>query len=458
MPVDDPRIVQDLEVNDWDRLPYWHKHYPEPLTTVPLPRELPTMPTPATAVLAGTAGTEQSTLELAGLARLLFLSAGVVRVGERRGRPYYFRAAGSAGARFPLEVYVAVPDGTAETALPAGVHWYDPAEHALVQVGPPPAGSAPALVVTGVPWRTGWRYRERGFRHIYWDAGTLLAQQLALAESAGLAPRLYSRFPDGELSGLVGADGVHEFPVAVLVLGAVQPELVATGPAAAGQLDGAPLEFPLVTSTQHAGDLAGWGSAWPAGEPVDTGSLDTAETLDALVLRRGSQRRMDPAGSVPLALLRDSLTVALRGIDLPHWVVVHAVDGLEPGLYRWPELDRPVRPGLLRDEAWRVCMEQGLARDAAFVVLAAVAVAGLSDREYREAQLAAGIVEGRLHLLAYAAGASATGMTFYDSELAGFLGESLDGLLFTCVGVPEYSSVAGGPPGAPAFVRQVAPR
>ena len=39
--------------------------------------------------------------------------------------------------------------------------------------------------MTGVPWRTGWRYRERGYRHIYWDAGTMLGQLLAVADSAG---------------------------------------------------------------------------------------------------------------------------------------------------------------------------------------------------------------------------------------------------------------------------------
>jgi hypothetical protein len=43
---------------------------------------------------------------------------------------------------------------------------------------------APAVVITGVPWRTGWRYRERGYRHVYWDAGTMLAQLLAAAGSA----------------------------------------------------------------------------------------------------------------------------------------------------------------------------------------------------------------------------------------------------------------------------------
>ena len=51
-----------------------------------------------------------------------------------------------------------------------------------------------------------------------------------------------------------------------------------------------------------------------------------------------------------------------------------------------------------------------------------------------------------------------TGMTFLDSEIHELLGEPLDGLLFTCVGVPEYASAAGGPPGAPTEVRTVTPR
>ncbi|MEN3305906.1 MAG: hypothetical protein V7603_2108, partial [Micromonosporaceae bacterium] len=74
--------------------------------------------------------------------------------------------------------------------------------------------------------------------------------------------------------------------------------------------------------------------------------------------------------------------------------------------------------------------------------------------------LAAGLVEGRLHLAAYALGASASGMTFLDSEVPALLGEpdGLAALLFTCVGVPAYASRRGGGPGAPAAVRTVTPR
>ena len=135
--VDDPRIVQDLEPNDMSRLPWFVKRYAERLPVTPLPRELPGTTEPAVAVLAGTAEVRRAPLDLPNLSRLLYLSAGVVRVMERDYGIHPFRAAGSAGGRFPLELYVAVPPGG---ALPAGVHWYDPLEHALVRVGPPPAG------------------------------------------------------------------------------------------------------------------------------------------------------------------------------------------------------------------------------------------------------------------------------------------------------------------------------
>lgn len=453
-PVDDPRVLQDLEVDDLARFPWFFKRYVQPLPRVPLPRDLPPTTAPAVAVLAGTADVAHTGLDLPHLSRLFHLSAGVVRTMVRPYATWLFRAAGSAGGRFPLELYVAVPDGM---PVPAGVHWYDPHDHALVQVGPPPRGGAPALVVTGVPWRTGWRYRERGYRHVYWDAGTMLAQLLAVADSAGLTARLHSRFPDAAVAALVGADGVHEWPVAVVALGDGAPALDATGSAAAGDVDAAPVEFPLVTTAQRAGEHDTIGPPWDRGAPVDV-PVQGADPVEAVVLARGSQRRMDPTRGLPESLLRTSLRAALRGVALPHFVVVHDVEGLAPGVYRWPDLSAPARPGAMRDELYRVCLEQGLARDAAFVVIAATDVGALDDREYREAQLAAGLVEGRLHLLAYSLGASASGMTFIDSEVPALLGEPLDALLFTCVGVPEYASAAGGLPGAPTAVRKVAER
>ena len=453
-PVGDPWVLQDLQVNDLARLPWFFKRYPQPLPRLLLPRELPETAAPAISVLAGTARVAPAELTLPHLSRLLYLSAGVVRTMELPSRIQPFRAAGSAGGRFPLELYVAVPDGG---PLPPGVHWYDPLEHALVRVGPAPHGGAPAVVVTGVPWRTGWRYRERGWRHVYWVAGTMLAQLLALADSAGLAAALYTHFPDVVVAALTGADRVHESPVAVVALGEGAPALDPAGPAAAGQLDAAPVEFPLVTAAQRAGEGDRLGPPWERGAPVSVPAAASPPT-EAVIAARGSQRRMDGTRGLPQALLRTCMSVAVRDVGVPHWIVAHDVEGLAAGLYRWPDLQAPVRTGALRDELHRICLRQALARDAAFVTIAAVGIGRLDDREYREAQLAAGLAEGRLHLAAYALGASASGMTFIDSEVPLLLGEPLDALLFTCVGVPDYTSAAAGPPGAPARVRRVTGR
>ncbi|HEU4355659.1 MAG TPA: hypothetical protein VFT27_08735 [Actinomycetota bacterium] len=452
-PVDDPRVVRDFVPNDIERLPWFFKRYDGSLPLVDLPRELPATTAPAVSVLAGTATVPPRTLDLEQLSRLLHLSAGIVRTTVRPYGTWLFRAAGSAGGRFPLELYVAVPEGT---ALPGGVHWYHPEEHALVRIGPPPSGGAPTVVVTGVPWRTGWRYRERGYRHIYWDAGTMLSQLLALGDSAGLAPRLFSRFPDASVAELVGADRLHEWPVAIVALGGEGPAIGATGSAVAGAVDAAPVEFPLATQAQRAGDLALLGAPRDRGAPVDV--VGRGGPVEDVIRARGSIRLLDRGRGVTEDLLRTSMSAAMRGIDVPHFVAVHDAGDIAPGLYRWPDLSAPRRGGDLRDEMHRVAMDQGLAHDAAFVVIGSADVGTLDDRGYREAQLSAGIVEGRLHLLAYALGAAASGMTFVDAAIPALLGEPLDGLLLTCVGVPEYRSARAGLPGNPTAVATITPR
>jgi SagB-type dehydrogenase family enzyme len=407
---------------------------------------------PATAVLAGVPQPARP-LDAAQLGRVLFLGAGVVRTASRNGINHLFRASGSAGARFPLEVYASTR-GVA--GVPDGVHWYDAARHALVQVGPAATGDVTTLVVTGVPWRTGWRYAERGFRHMYWDGGTLLAQLSAAVASTGREPRLRTLFPDAALRDLVGADGVHEHPLALLSLGDGAPAVGATGPAAHGELP--PVEFPLCTGAQRAGERSAFGPPWPTGAPL--ADVPPSPSLDEVIRRRGSQRRMDRSRTVPRSLLEFPMTAALRGIDVPHWVAVHGVDGVDPGLYRWPDLGTPLRAGDLRGTLEYVSLDQTLAAEACYVAIAATSLAALDDRTYRDAQLAAGLVEGRLHLAAYALGIGASGMTFLDSAIPELLGEPDDvgGLLFTCVGVPEYQSRAGGGPGAPVAVRMVTPR
>ena len=177
------------------------------------------------AVLAGTARAAVRVSTSQGLARLLYLSSGVTRRTTRPdGGVVLFRAAGSAGGRFPLELYVAVParrrgsrassracTGTTRRTTPSS------SSARPRRATPSPSSSrecrgAPAGATASAASATSTGTRARCSPRL-----------LALADSAGLTARLFTTFPDAEVAALVGADRVHEFPVALVALGPRRP-------------------------------------------------------------------------------------------------------------------------------------------------------------------------------------------------------------------------------------------
>jgi hypothetical protein len=73
----------------------------------------------------------------------------------------------------------------------------------------------------------------------------------------------------------------------------------------------------------------------------------------------------------------------------------------------------------------------------------------LGARGYRAAQLEAGVVSGRLALCAFALGAGATGLTFYDGLVSSHFRTEASPLLATAVGIPAGGPVPSGSPGRP---------
>jgi SagB-type dehydrogenase family enzyme len=143
---------------------------------------------------------------------------GIVRTQERRdygGGTIHWRAYSSAGALFPVEAYVASADG---------LYSFDPLTPGLVRIGDDVrerlgVDAREVVVLTGIHARTGWKYMERGYRHVWWDAGTMLANLLALAAAEGLEPRLHTAFVDADVNAALGVDGEHEYALALLALG-----------------------------------------------------------------------------------------------------------------------------------------------------------------------------------------------------------------------------------------------
>ena len=158
---------------DWAKKPHAFKEYVG-LEALALPTDVPPSRVAAVEALARTPAEERRATTLADLARLLRFGAGVVR--SRDG--YHFRTYSSAGALYPIELYLACGD---LPGLPAGLYHFHPGELALRQLRAPDvraslaaaaddprlAEAGAVVVLTGILSRTAWKYEARGYRHMF---------------------------------------------------------------------------------------------------------------------------------------------------------------------------------------------------------------------------------------------------------------------------------------------------
>src|SRR5215472_13440481 len=251
---------------DWANEPRPFKIYPD-LPPIALPRDFPAATLDTLAALSG-GMTSSDPLDLARLAAVLFLSAGVTRtVRYPGGGERYLRAAASTGALYQTEVYVvagAVGD------LAAGVYHFCPGDFALrrlregdfrgalaLAAADEPMAERPAiLVVTAIYWRNAWKYQARAYRHLFWDSGTMLANLLASATALGLEARVVTGFVDLEVNALLGLDVEKEAALELIPLGSADrpappPPVISPLHATIVPLSSSEVEYPLIVEA-HA--------------------------------------------------------------------------------------------------------------------------------------------------------------------------------------------------------------
>lgn len=151
---------------------------------------------------------------LAELGQLLWAAQG-------RTGPDGFRTAPSAGALFPLEVFVVT--GRVAGVAP-GIYRYDPSGHALERRGsadPRPELASAAIdqpwvgqgsvliVLTGVTERTAAKYGERAFRYVCLEAGHAAQNILLEAAALGLPTGLVGAFEDERVLSLLDLGSEH---------------------------------------------------------------------------------------------------------------------------------------------------------------------------------------------------------------------------------------------------------
>jgi SagB-type dehydrogenase family enzyme len=482
----DPRQLRSFQRDVLANAPLTFKEYGG-LPTIQLELARPSADAPPAVAVLTQLRDANAELTAERLARILAFSAGITRVidrGPHAGRKRYMRAASSAHS-YP-DVYVVT--GPLE-GVTAGVYYFHGLHLTLTRLREGDfravlaAATADAsiarrpasVVIVGVPWRAAWHYGERALRHVYWDTGGLLANMVAVASADGVPARVALAFVDAEVARLVGADRAQQFPVAVAAFGIESAAVSASPPVPTLTIadppltTGTPTLFPLVRDAHAAGDLetadavtkwrgarTGAGTRAPAIDVATPSGHD--RTLEEVILWRGSARRMrlEP---LPRVALEWPLRVATRPAPgdwlddttalLDHIAVVHAIEGLDAGVYRLGASGLElVRRGDFRQEARHVSLDQAQGGDAAYTTFHFADLdritRALGARGYRAAQVEGGYVLEMLHLAAYALGVGATGLTFFDEAAASLCGMTSALMTEVAVGKPAYRAKRGG--------------
>jgi len=406
-------------------------------------------------------------ISLAALSGILQLTNGVTSALElslpsTEPETLRLRAAPSAGGLYPTDLYLLAGP---EAPIPEGVHYYDPQAHSLRHLrSRDPRGVVGestrceslfgscqlSLAMTGVFERSAWRYGDRGYRRVLLDTGHVLGNLCAAAHIAGARAIPVAGFSDAFLAEVLGIGAGEEGPLVLVALsdGEQLPRRqrsLRSGSRRVGRPEGslqsalhrssslAPGQFDAPCYEQSPGQEQSW-RIDPERVIVSSEGVDwpSDRRLSRTILQRRSTRRYTAEG-ISFAQLSSLLAEAAEAPGLfaeqllRSWVVVHAVEGLEPGIYELQgESLVEQRRGELRESMRDLCLGQELAQDCAALVIQSAdlptAVSHYGNRAYRYLHLDAGHIGQRLNLAAVEAGLGASGVGgFLDDELTEML-------------------------------------
>jgi len=162
-------------------------------------------------------------LTLAEVSQLLWAAQGITN--DRGGR-----TAPSAGALYPLEIYLLAGE-VAE--LPAGVYHFSPDKHALSLVVErdqrqalyeaarsqnPVKDAAAVIIITAIYERTTVKYGERGIQYVHMEVGTTAQNIYLQAESLGLGTVFIGSFQDDQVRNVIHLTE-NEVPLGIMPVG-----------------------------------------------------------------------------------------------------------------------------------------------------------------------------------------------------------------------------------------------
>ncbi|PKN78432.1 MAG: hypothetical protein CVU48_08425 [Candidatus Cloacimonetes bacterium HGW-Cloacimonetes-1] len=138
----------------------------------------------------------------------------------------------SAGARHPFETYLLIRN---VKGIKPGLYYYHPIKHCLILQSelesiedkisegcfrqPMVNDAAVVFIWTAVPYRTSWRYGQRGYRYLYLDAGHVGQNLHLAAEAVNGGACMIGAYLDEMMDECIGVDGNFEFVIYIATVG-----------------------------------------------------------------------------------------------------------------------------------------------------------------------------------------------------------------------------------------------
>ena len=468
---------------DWNNQPTFTKPYPKlPRVALEKDLDLPEIDYFKHVLRPRDASRPAVSMDIEQLSGALYLTHAVTARSMHAGQPFYYRSVASAGALYPFELYLAVHhvDG-----LNPGLYHFEPLTFSLTvlrqghQPVVPPAGSSVAATfyVSGIFFRSAWKYRSRAYRYVLLDAGHLL-ENLRLALGAlNHAFSIGLDFDDDQAATFLGVDSEREVCLAAVHLhagssadlpgntaGGLEP--LATDIREASRVAGREVAYPEILDIHRAGSpsgdraietLAGFAIAARQSEvwiDLDDAPLTAAADYVRVLRQRRSRRNF-----IPAAVSTESFTTFLKamgagmgpGAGMPaayrSALTVGILVGenmlVSAGFYLLdPESQRlgRIARGTFIESMASACLDQMWLKHAGVHLLLMTDTKALDRawgaRGYRYAMIEAGRLGQQAYLAATALGWGACGIgAIYDREAADLIGLADSGALLYLIGI-----------------------
>jgi len=487
------RLHMPRHALDWPHVPRQTKSYPT-LPTTKLDKRVGIREKLFWQVMeASGSPSRNSTFDIQSLSAVLGLAYGYTARQRAGSQIYLYRSAPSAGALYPVEVYFS---GGGIPGLQPGLFHYDIQDFSLRQLRgedaitsiaaelcrPRSESAWASFILSGIFFRSAWKYRKRAFRYVLLDTGHLLENLVSSLAYMGLACSVRYDFDDERLCSLAGLDRHKEavFAIVDVHLGKTKDNIEQAGSPAeppvaldagllgAGRVSSREKTYQTIEGIYQTSSKLKKQSHPSTRVPlatlpqprewfpvrhqdVKTPGADFAGVVQGRRSKRNFVREPIPVGSfmslLSLVGSAPSSDICVEPCIAPMTTgfIVGHVEGFNQGFYQLADEDRAY--GLLKSGSYveamaGVCLDQLWLANAGALFLFMINLKALDEacgaRGYRYAMMDAGVLGQRLYLGSTALGLGCCGIgAFYDNEARSLLDLNDDSYLLYLVAVGQ---------------------